>query len=96
MDVSTLRKIESGQVVEPGYFTVLSLASALALGLGDLQDGCEPARQYRDDDPRQSPIAKLKHWPAQLGTGANPARRGVITEHQRGIGLQALAKPAYR
>lgn len=36
--VSTLRKIESGQVVEPGYFTVLSLASALGLGLGELQD----------------------------------------------------------
>ncbi|WP_167454742.1 helix-turn-helix domain-containing protein [Micromonospora arborensis] len=53
--VSTLRKIESGQVVEPGYFTVLSLASALALGLGDLQDACEPTPPYREDDHRQRP-----------------------------------------
>jgi transcriptional regulator with XRE-family HTH domain len=36
--VSTLRKIESGRVVEPGYFTVLSLASALGIGLHDLND----------------------------------------------------------
>jgi len=36
--VSTLRKIESGRVVEPGYFTVLSLASALGVGLRDLED----------------------------------------------------------
>jgi transcriptional regulator with XRE-family HTH domain len=31
--VSTLRKIESGRVVEPGYFTVLSLADALGVDL---------------------------------------------------------------
>jgi len=31
--VSTLRKIESGRVVEPGYFTVLSLADALGIDL---------------------------------------------------------------
>jgi transcriptional regulator with XRE-family HTH domain len=36
--VSTLRKIESGRVVEPGYFTVLSLASALGVGLRELDD----------------------------------------------------------
>lgn len=36
--VSTLRKIESGRVVEPGYFTVLSLASALGIRLSDLED----------------------------------------------------------
>ncbi|HET8658935.1 MAG TPA: helix-turn-helix transcriptional regulator [Micromonosporaceae bacterium] len=36
--VSTLRKIESGRVVEPGYFTVLSLASALGIRLRDLED----------------------------------------------------------
>jgi ribosome-binding protein aMBF1 (putative translation factor) len=34
--VSTLRKIESGRVVEPGYFTVLSLASALGIELREL------------------------------------------------------------
>jgi transcriptional regulator with XRE-family HTH domain len=36
--VSTLRKIESGRVVEPGYFTVLSLAAALGIRLRDLED----------------------------------------------------------
>ena len=34
--VSTLRKIESGRVVEPGYFTMLSLAHALRIDLHDL------------------------------------------------------------
>ncbi|HZM84903.1 MAG TPA: helix-turn-helix transcriptional regulator [Candidatus Limnocylindrales bacterium] len=34
--VSTLRKIEDGRVVEPGYFTVLALATALGLSLSDL------------------------------------------------------------
>jgi transcriptional regulator with XRE-family HTH domain len=34
--VSTLRKIESGRVVEPGYFTMLSLATALRIDLGEL------------------------------------------------------------
>lgn len=34
--VSTLRKIESGRVVEPGYFTVLSLAYALGVDLREL------------------------------------------------------------
>jgi hypothetical protein len=34
--VSTLRKIESGRVVEPGYFTVLSLAAVLEIQLHEL------------------------------------------------------------
>jgi transcriptional regulator with XRE-family HTH domain len=34
--VSTLRKIESGRVVEPGYFTMLSLAKALSIDLREL------------------------------------------------------------
>jgi transcriptional regulator with XRE-family HTH domain len=34
--VSTLRKIESGRVVEPGYFTMLSLATALGIDLQEL------------------------------------------------------------
>ena len=34
--VSTLRKIESGRVVEPGYFTMLSLADALGIELREL------------------------------------------------------------
>jgi transcriptional regulator with XRE-family HTH domain len=34
--VSTLRKIESGRVIEPGYFTMLSLADALGIDLREL------------------------------------------------------------
>jgi transcriptional regulator with XRE-family HTH domain len=34
--VSTLRKIESGRVIEPGYFTMLSIATALGVGLQEL------------------------------------------------------------
>jgi transcriptional regulator with XRE-family HTH domain len=34
--VSTLRKIESGRVVEPGYFTMLSLVNALDVDLREL------------------------------------------------------------
>jgi transcriptional regulator with XRE-family HTH domain len=34
--VSTLRKIESGRVIEPGYFTMVSLADALGIDLRDL------------------------------------------------------------
>jgi DNA-binding XRE family transcriptional regulator len=34
--VSTLRKIESGRVVEPGLFTMLSIAAALGVSLREL------------------------------------------------------------
>jgi transcriptional regulator with XRE-family HTH domain len=34
--VSTLRKIESGRVIEPGYFTMLSIAHALGVDVGEL------------------------------------------------------------
>lgn len=34
--VATVRKIETGAVVEPGYFTVLALIGALSAGTDDL------------------------------------------------------------
>lgn len=34
--VSTLRKIESGRVIEPGYFTMLSIAAALEIEIHEL------------------------------------------------------------
>lgn len=46
--VSTLRKIEACRVVEPGYFTVLSIASALGVAASDL----EPAEEFTGSDPR--------------------------------------------
>jgi DNA-binding XRE family transcriptional regulator len=36
--VSTLRKIESSRVIEPGYFTMLSIAAALGIPIRDLED----------------------------------------------------------
>lgn len=35
--VSTLRKIESGRVVEPGFFTMMAIADVLGLPLQELQ-----------------------------------------------------------
>lgn len=37
VSLSTLRKIESGQVIEPGFFTVTALLRALHLSLGELE-----------------------------------------------------------
>jgi transcriptional regulator with XRE-family HTH domain len=34
--VATVRNIETGTVVEPGYFTVMALAKALGAGSADL------------------------------------------------------------
>lgn len=42
MPVETLRKIESGRVPTPAFFTVAALAEELALPLGDLVAACEP------------------------------------------------------
>ncbi|MDB4873249.1 MAG: family transcriptional regulator [Gemmatimonadales bacterium] len=36
VSVSTVRKIERGEVVEPGYFTISALARALGISLDDL------------------------------------------------------------
>jgi transcriptional regulator with XRE-family HTH domain len=40
--LSTVRKIETGAVVEPGYFTVLAIMSALGISPADLA-GLPPA-----------------------------------------------------
>ena len=37
--LSTLRKIETGHITEPGYFTILALASALGISLQELNPG---------------------------------------------------------
>jgi transcriptional regulator with XRE-family HTH domain len=34
--LSTLRKIETGQITEPGYFTILAIVSALGISLQEL------------------------------------------------------------
>ena len=49
MPVETLRKIESGRVPTPAFFTVAALATELALPLGELIDACEPDTE---DHPR--------------------------------------------
>lgn len=41
--VETLRKIESGRVPTPAFFTVAALAAAVGLGLDEVARLCEPA-----------------------------------------------------
>jgi transcriptional regulator with XRE-family HTH domain len=48
MPVETLRKIESGRVPTPAFFTVAALADELALPLTDLVAACESTA----DQPR--------------------------------------------
>ena len=43
MPVETLRKIESGRVPTPAFFTVATLACELGLPLDALVDACAPA-----------------------------------------------------
>ncbi|MDD7966202.1 helix-turn-helix domain-containing protein [Actinomycetospora lemnae] len=50
MSVETLRKIESGRVPTPAFFTVAALADELALPLAELAAACVPASA--DDHPR--------------------------------------------
>lgn len=42
VSVETLRKIETGRIATPAFFTVLALASALELQVDDLAARCEP------------------------------------------------------
>ncbi|MBC3193248.1 helix-turn-helix transcriptional regulator [Pseudonocardia sp. C8] len=41
ISVETLRKIESGRVPTPAFFTIAALAAELDLPLGDLAAACE-------------------------------------------------------
>ena len=43
--VETLRKIESGRIPTPAFFTVAALAAALGLRLEDVAASCGPAGQ---------------------------------------------------
>lgn len=38
--VETLRKIETGRIPTPAFFTIVSLAGALGLPLEQIADGC--------------------------------------------------------
>jgi transcriptional regulator with XRE-family HTH domain len=38
LSVATVRKIETGAVTEPGYFTVLAIARAIGASIADLTD----------------------------------------------------------
>lgn len=47
VSVETLRKIESGRIATPAFFTVAAIAGELGLALDDVTDGCatrEPGR----------------------------------------------------
>jgi transcriptional regulator with XRE-family HTH domain len=50
MPVETLRKIESGRVPTPAFFTIATLAGELSLPLDALVDACGPSDEL--DEPR--------------------------------------------
>ncbi len=53
--VETLRKIETGRIATPAFFTVVALASALGLELERIASRCSPAEA--DDAPPQAASA---------------------------------------
>ncbi|MGH3357992.1 MAG: helix-turn-helix domain-containing protein [Nocardioidaceae bacterium] len=44
VSAETLRKIESGRIATPAFFTVAALAGELGIGLDDITDACTSAR----------------------------------------------------
>jgi transcriptional regulator with XRE-family HTH domain len=54
--VETLRKIESGRVPTPAFFTVAALATALDVSLDTIADLCEPESAA---GPRPSTYARV-------------------------------------
>ena len=47
LSVATVRKIETGAVTEPGYFTVLAIASAVGVSIADLAElACYTSSRY--------------------------------------------------
>jgi transcriptional regulator with XRE-family HTH domain len=58
MSVETLRKIESGRVPTPAFFTIAALAGELDLPLDTLAGACEPdVEGSRPDEPGRSAVA---------------------------------------
>lgn len=53
--VSTVRKIESGDVIEPGFFTVLALIDALGVSLDEFGRSPAHAQQQQNGGIRPSP-----------------------------------------
>ncbi|MBO0869102.1 MAG: helix-turn-helix domain-containing protein [Micromonosporaceae bacterium] len=47
ISAETLRKIETGRVPTPAFFTVAALAGALGIELDSLAEGCDEAREMR-------------------------------------------------
>jgi transcriptional regulator with XRE-family HTH domain len=59
VSVSTLRKIETGAVIEPGYFTVLALIGALGMSLDEFSAQPDATRPVQ---PRmQAPLDATPH-----------------------------------
>jgi transcriptional regulator with XRE-family HTH domain len=59
LSVATVRKIETGAVAEPGYFTVLAIASAIGASIADLAELACPAssRQLPPAPARNASVA---------------------------------------
>jgi hypothetical protein len=57
MSVATVRKIETGVVTEPGYFTVLAIASALGATIADLAEPTATPALAKTPRRRRDPTA---------------------------------------
>ena len=61
---STIAKLESGQVNEPGLFTVLAICRALDYDINDLFEVIRARRPISDDDSTSSPASgAVDQWP---------------------------------
>ncbi|GEL17502.1 helix-turn-helix domain-containing protein [Pseudonocardia asaccharolytica] len=66
ISAETLRKIETGRIPTPAFFTVSSLADVLGLSLDVLVTATEQAsNSHRLDSPERTPatLRKLSHLP---------------------------------
>lgn len=79
LSVATVRKIETGSVTEPGYFTVLAIASAIGVSLADLTElTLSPQLLAERPGRRRSPAATPAIWSRRrsgtsgLGPGSRP------------------------
>jgi transcriptional regulator with XRE-family HTH domain len=72
--LATLRKLEAGQVVNPGHFIVMALLGTLGARPEDLSSHADPA-----DEP-------LRHVMTRAGRPrARGIRRGITTPQNRGF-----------
>jgi hypothetical protein len=72
----TLRKIETGRIATPAFFTVAALAAALGLSLEDVARQCALPVEIRPAEIRPGKIRPAAVRPGEIPSGAvRPAAR---------------------